>query len=420
MPEIAIYDSQGTPVKEGQRGTNERIRDFFFDGIRLSMDTTGNTVEIVCFFRARETEASRSEQYYAVFNAQNIGDASRFGEVVESRVEDELGLLLDTSTDDTAIFELLRSNGSPSNPLSWTEVDEILTLIDTGTRATIGTPTYREAIGVLQEFVQKRKRGRYAIAENADSSHLSDYDLVVEKGSYDGVEILGETREKLEERKRRKQQERQESIEQNTSHSRGNLLRAAAVVFIVVGGIAVLATVLCIMNVSVPILGGSGSGCNLGLVTDPVKSNESTPTPTATPTPTPSETSTTTQEERLKIDRSNPSNANETVERGKVVEFKINVSVDRNELKRVGWSIDGNHDTTYYHTDFASPSLTWNNSFDESGNTNITVEVEDKDNRTDVTSWNITVKSAERPPLQPPVTPLRTTVNQRASSSRLM
>lgn len=405
MPEITIYDSQGNPVSEGQRGTNERIRDFFFDGIRLSMDTSGDTVEIVCFFRARETEAGRSEQYYAVFNAPNIQEASRFGEVVESRVEDELGLLLDTSTDDSAIFEMLRSEESPSNPLSWREVDDIISLIDTGTRATIGTSTYREAIGVLQEFVKERKRGRYAIAENADSSHLSHYDLVVEKGSYDGVGILEETRTKIEEKKRRRQQERQKSIEQDTSHSRGKLLRAGAAVFVLVGGIGVLA-IIC-SNIPVPVL-GSFLGCDFGLVADQGQLNDSSTTPTATNTPeleTPTPTATGTsgtetpiepQEESrlLQVERIKPSNGSETVETGEEIQFEIDVSVPDDELKLLEWRVDGvRKDADYDST--AGKFLTWNKSFDEPGNVTVTARVENHSNANDSTSWNITVESTE-------------------------
>lgn len=272
MPEISIYDSQGNPLAESEYKTNERIRNFFFDGVRLTIDTSGGTLEIVCFFRARENETSRSEQYYAVFKSRKVDDASKFGSVVERRVENELGLVLDTSTEDTKIFDLLRTNEDPSASLPQHRIQEIIDLLSNNRQAKIGTSTYRDAYGILRRFVREQSRGRYAIVENANSPRFSQYDLVIEKGSYAGTEIFDETEAAIEKVKQRRRRQRQDRSGHGSSSSY-HLVDVGIAVGIVGGMVVVLTLLATILlcsfgNFAVPVLGQAITDCGVNLNVD--------------------------------------------------------------------------------------------------------------------------------------------------------
>jgi hypothetical protein len=282
MPEVRIYDSQGQPVGERGGQVNERIRDFFFDGVRFTFDSSGGRIEIVCFLRARESEASRSEQYYAVFETRNR-HAGNFGEAVKERVEDDLGLILETSTEDTTIFELLRAGEQPSHPLPDNDLDDILDVVGNGEDdllgidesaqpslggdpAKLGAGSYRDAFGLCREVISRRPtNARYAIADNAASSRLQHFDVVIEHGSYAGIELFEETDEVIEEmRERRRRRHQSAPIGQEDSSSGLDLkLIGSGAVFII--GIILLGTFgLCmVVQLNIPVVGGF-FGCGGG------------------------------------------------------------------------------------------------------------------------------------------------------------
>lgn len=262
MPDLTIYDSQGNAIADGVTTSSERVKNFFFDGVRLAVDTTGRGVEVACFFRARESAASRSEQYYAVFESSRIRDIRKFGDAVEERVETDLGMSLDTSTDDTTVFEILQTGESTSLPLSQQDIDDIIEVLGTGHQPRIGAGTYRDAVAIFREILQQTSRNtKLAIAENADSSHLSEYDLVIEKGSYVGAEIFGETEDAIEEMKEQQRQLLQEDLYgpddsfSSSSSSSGNdaLFMIGALVVVLGVGLVVLTVFFC-GTVSVPVL----------------------------------------------------------------------------------------------------------------------------------------------------------------------
>ena len=235
MSDIRIYGSQGQPLDSETDSPDQRIKDFFFDGVRLAIQDRGTEVEATVFFRARESEASRSEQYYAVYRANSIRDIGRgFHADLVDLVEGKYGMELVTSTDDTTIFQLLVENEQGRTPTNTRDLDDLKTLLrdsqssslggssestlgikdeatTTGVQAPqplkVGVGSYRLAFGVLLEVTADA--GSVVIAENADSSRLSDFTIVIEEGPYNGVTLLGETEQAVQNLRERRRQRRQ-------------------------------------------------------------------------------------------------------------------------------------------------------------------------------------------------------------------
>jgi len=109
MSNLVIYDSQGRDIGDEKPEQNERIEQFFFDQVRLAIDKSGIGCEIVCFFRARESSASRSEQYYAVFSSGTDWEQARheFEPKLRQRVENEHDLSIVTTNKDTDVFRVV-------------------------------------------------------------------------------------------------------------------------------------------------------------------------------------------------------------------------------------------------------------------------------------------------------------------------
>ena len=113
MSDLEIYDSEGERVLSDTRGYSDRIADFFFGGVRLYIERKSrSTIELIAFFRARESEASRAEQYYAVYQADNHRDIfDNFSTELKTKVEDEEGMLLQTTSEDVAVFYSINRGG---------------------------------------------------------------------------------------------------------------------------------------------------------------------------------------------------------------------------------------------------------------------------------------------------------------------
>lgn len=256
MPELTIYDSEGSPIAETGARTNERIQDFFFDGVRLSVDTTGQGLEMVTFFRARDSQASRSEQYYAVFQSDDITDISRFGRMVSRRVEDELDKTFETSTDDTEMFRALRSAGADdaTPPGAPNTRSDLVELVKEGTKVTVGVRTGEQARALIEEILREQRRIKAAVAERPDSSSLRDYDLVVDIGQYQGLALLGDTEQALEDlRERRRQRLQPDYVEDDEER---DPVALAALGVAVVGGLLLLVYAGCWVMGSLPVVGG--------------------------------------------------------------------------------------------------------------------------------------------------------------------
>lgn len=208
MAELTIYDSQGQQIDDEAAPESERVKDFFFDGVRFAVDSVRR--EAVCFFRARDSTASRSEQYYAIYSYRNRNQLGDLPDRVESRVTDEYGMELDNSQDDTTIFEFIRNGRQMGRPPGDFELrDDLQTVAQQGVSLRLGVPSYEEAYALFQDWHDTETARRFVIADNAQSSNLDEYDVAVEPGAYSGLEPLGATASELDALRERRRQRRQ-------------------------------------------------------------------------------------------------------------------------------------------------------------------------------------------------------------------
>lgn len=269
MHDLTIYDSQGVPLAAAGPGeVNERIKDFFFGGVRVALETVGNRYRFTAFFRARDSAASRSEQYYGVLETTDGGDLSNFREIIERHMGEEFGKDLVTSKDDTTVFEELGTGSRRQAPGNQETKGDVADLLNDGQRALIGVRSYEDATNLLTTYLSEIDRPRLAIAENAQNTTLSDYDLVIEKGPYTGLELLGDTAERIESLKERKRREREQMLGDSEGvgpygqqRQTGPLGLESTRVFAVGAGAAVVLLLVvgaygaCFAGVSLPMIG---------------------------------------------------------------------------------------------------------------------------------------------------------------------
>ncbi len=268
MPNLEIYGSQGEPLADDKHQVNERIQDYFYAGVRLVIDTSGNRLELVSFFRARDSQSGRANQYYALYTSDQIRDLDKFEALVRQRVEDEHGLILDTSTEDTTIFEMLLDGTRPSVALDHGKLRDLKDVLERGDKVKLGVGSYRDAFGLVREFADSVGGTSCAIAENANSSCLDRYELVIEQGDYLGTEIFDETQDAIEDLK---EQRRRELGGPYGSTDDDSLLDRVGTTYLAAGGFVGLILLLtigsygaCFMGVSVPVVGDSLPGTDCG------------------------------------------------------------------------------------------------------------------------------------------------------------
>jgi len=196
MIDLTIYDSQGQPLDDPSAPKNERIANFFFDGVRLAIENI-DSVRAYCFFRARESEGARLDQFYAEFEASSVGDIGNLKSAVERKVTGEHDMILESSTEDSAVFDLIDDASSLTPPGDRNTRDLIPQLISRGERPRFGVSNYRDALALLFNVIQNSRANKAAIADNAESAELSDYDIVIETGDHTGLVPIGDTEDAL-------------------------------------------------------------------------------------------------------------------------------------------------------------------------------------------------------------------------------
>ncbi|SDF54007.1 hypothetical protein [Halorientalis regularis] len=201
MIDLTIYDSQGQPLDDPGAPKNERIANFFFDGVRLAIESI-DSVRAYCFFRARESEGARLDQFYAEFEASSVGEIENLKSDVEEKVTREYDMILESSTEDSTVFDLIPEASRLTPPGDRKTRDLIPKLISRGERPQFGVSNYREALALLLDVLRNSRANKVAIADNAESSELSSYDIVIETGDHTGLVPLGDTEAALSRERR--------------------------------------------------------------------------------------------------------------------------------------------------------------------------------------------------------------------------
>ena len=200
MATLQLYTSQGERVGKGPSDKSDRVENFFFDGIRLHLDTT-DEIELSVFFRARESESGRAEQYYAVYTAEQLtGLFGRFKRRLQREVEDELGMIIDTSSDDAQLVSYL--DAEPGVPGTTEEQNAISSLLTDGVQLKLGVDNAGSAFSLVKKYVGMPTT-TMAIVDEVGAVAADDIDVLIELGAYEGVEPLEDAVDAFDEQLRR-------------------------------------------------------------------------------------------------------------------------------------------------------------------------------------------------------------------------
>lgn len=203
MVDLRIFDSQGEALDGRQ--VNQTVKDFFFDGVRFALDMDQN--QIFCFLRARDNETARSEQYYALYEYSTRSEMNNIMKAVKKRIEDQHGMILDMKNDDTQFFEALASIGSGRAPGDSATLDDVGELLSNYHQVRLGVGSYDEAHALFSEFSSHQSVDTIAVSDNASGSSISSFDVVIEKGNHQDLELLGDTADEIEELREQRRSE---------------------------------------------------------------------------------------------------------------------------------------------------------------------------------------------------------------------
>lgn len=197
MGRLTVYDSEGNEYGQTRRGhSNERISDFFFAGVKVAIDVSGRP-ELIVFFRARESNTGRSEQFYAVYEENSTNKLfDNFTSDLERWVRQQ-EMTLVTDMDDVEVYRKLTDPASdlPGNETKHTILKHIL---QRGESARVGVTDVTGALAMFRHYLEERSADRIAIADESGGSTLDKYELVVETGRYRGIDPLGDTKQQFQ------------------------------------------------------------------------------------------------------------------------------------------------------------------------------------------------------------------------------
>lgn len=200
MSTLEIYTSQGKRIGDESGRSNGRIEDFFFDGVRLYLDT-GRDPELTVFFRARESEAGRAEQYYAVYQTDTSTSLfERFERDLRQEVEEAQEMILETGSEDAQLVSMLTEDITV--PGTDDQHGAISSILAERKPLRLQVPTEKAAFGLLRQYVASPAE-QFAIGDDTDTESMRDCDLAIEPGAEDGMEPLGDSVDLFEEQLRR-------------------------------------------------------------------------------------------------------------------------------------------------------------------------------------------------------------------------
>jgi len=196
MPTLTIYDSEGNEYSPtgNATGTSQQIKDLNLASVRFAVQP-GRETRFVAYFRAKETEHARAEQFYAEYTTRDPSNpAGAFIDAIKNQV-DQWGHTLDTSADEMAVFQTVQNAHRTTAPGSKNDRTILNELLTGRQLVTVGVSDAKAALGLMQSF-----DGSHSVAitdsQNADS--LSGFDLAIVMGRHRGIEPLGSTVDRWE------------------------------------------------------------------------------------------------------------------------------------------------------------------------------------------------------------------------------
>jgi len=194
MSGVTLYDSRGYPLDDPDGERNEKIRNMSRYGV-VFIISDAQPFELTTYFRAYESASGRMEQYYATYTtASDHALLREFREAVIDVAETEHGLKIERSESGENILSNLDAT-DPGQVGTDRQRSRARELLSSGERLRFGVGSYEKAFKLVGELGSARPGMEIAITEG-ESTHagpMSTYDLIIEKGSYMGLEPLGQT-----------------------------------------------------------------------------------------------------------------------------------------------------------------------------------------------------------------------------------
>jgi hypothetical protein len=199
--DATIYDSRGNVYwGEGSTRAGDRVKEFFFAGVRVAVNLAGRRPEIVAFFRGRESPTSRAEQFYFVHQAATVQQLFSEFETNFEEATADADIRVDRDTDDMTVFNRFVSL-SGSNVDSTFELNVIEHLLSRGQQLRFGVRREDDAIEYFRRFIKSEEVTSIAISDEVDEDALRPYDLVFVPGARRNLDPLGDTERAMKEGK---------------------------------------------------------------------------------------------------------------------------------------------------------------------------------------------------------------------------
>jgi hypothetical protein len=253
MIDITIYDSEGEKITPGGRSgqVDQQVKQLSLGSVRVFAERTGNDSEITFFFRARETEASRAEMFYAKMGLKEINPDNI--QQFTTYIENDIGLILANGKRDSIYGKLFQDQTGVPRFRKQSYFDWALS--NTG-QLTLGTGNMKAAIGAIQKF--SHEYNQLAIVKGDVPNVLDQTSFVVQVGDVTGntVKPVGATASAVQEEIERRERIRRRR-ENDGNENREEIKAIAVGVAIIAGGVLVLAYVGAILG----FLPGGYGGC---------------------------------------------------------------------------------------------------------------------------------------------------------------
>lgn len=224
MATLKIYTSTGYeyhPEQSNKRGSRDsQIKDLFNKNIRLGVRTQRRNVEIFFWFRARESQKARRDQFYAHYTTRDSSNVlTSLINDLEQRVRSEWGYLIDDRHD---LYQAIRNNRY-ADPASSTDKKMLEYLAERRHSPTVGVSDETAALGLLMSVQQQEAFDSAAIAEGTPEP-ADDWDILISPDSkrQSGITPLGSTADQWEQAK---DAVRQQAIESELQSIRESVQR---------------------------------------------------------------------------------------------------------------------------------------------------------------------------------------------------
>ncbi len=196
MPTLTIYDSEGNEYSPtgNSEGTNQQIKNLNLASVRFAVQP-GRKNRFVAYFRAKETEHARAEQFYAEYTTHDSSNsATAFINAIKNQV-DEWGHILDQSADEMAVFRTVQNAHRATTPGTKNDRTILSELLSGRQLVTVGVSDANAALRLFQSFDSSYS---VAITDSQNTESLSGFDLAIVMGRHRGIEPLGSTVERWE------------------------------------------------------------------------------------------------------------------------------------------------------------------------------------------------------------------------------